>query len=233
MNREIFETDDGSSSIQATAMGVTYHSRYGAVSESMHVFITAGFSYWNEFNKQQTSCSIFEMGLGTGLNALLTLKEAEKLQRTIFYHAIEAHPLEMEIIDQLNYCDQIQRPDLREAFHELHHSPWEREISMTPYFHFKKTNIDLLDFSAPPSFNIIYFDAFAPNSQPELWTKEIFQKLYEMLLPGGLLVTYCSKGEVQRAMKAAGLIVEKLPGPPGKREMIRAKRIENKDQSKV
>jgi tRNA U34 5-methylaminomethyl-2-thiouridine-forming methyltransferase MnmC len=221
MNRVIFMTNDGSSSIEVPSINVTYHSRHGAIRESLHVFIDAGFLFWNERKLQQEECHIFEMGFGTGLNALLTLMEAEKLQRKIFYHAVELYPLEKDMIDQLNYCDQLQRPDLKNVFLELHSAEWEKEKLIAPFFTLRKSKTSLANYSSSTSFHIIYYDAFAPSAQPELWTKEIFEQLYKMLLPGGLLVTYCSKSEVRHAMKAAGFTVEKIPGPPGKREMAR------------
>lgn len=159
------------------------------------------------------------MGFGTGLNALLTLIQAEKLKCKVIYTTIEQFPLAQAITGQLNYCDKLSRPDMQNIFHELHSCAWEKEIPVTPFFTIKKIKTSLTDYSPDEYFDIIYYDAFAPLAQPELWTKEIFEKLYPT---GGMLVTYCSKSEVQRAMKAAGYSIEKLPGPPGKREMIRA-----------
>lgn len=216
MTREIFMTGDGSTSIQIPAMDVTYHSRHGAIMESMHVFIGAGFLYWHS---SQPVCRIFEMGFGTGLNALLTLIEAQRLQCKVVYTAVEQFPLEHKIFSQLNYCDQLSRPDLKNAFLSLHNCDWEKEIAINNFFSIQKLKTSLIDFSPAKSFDLIYYDAFAPSAQPELWTKEIFEKLYQM---GGLLVTYCSKGEVQRAMRSAGFNIEKLSGARGKREMIRA-----------
>ena len=219
MQPEIFLTADGSASIHIPSMEVTYHSRHGAITESMHVFVSTGFLYWHEHASPSLPCYIFEMGFGTGLNALLTLMEAERLQRKVFYTAIESNPLDADMTSQLNYCDQLNRPDLKNAFTILHTCNWDKDISISAFFTIKKLKTSLQEFSTNQIFDIIYYDAFAPNAQPELWTKEIFEKLYHM---GGLLVTYCSKGEVQRAMKAAGFTVEKLPGAPGKREMVRA-----------
>jgi Uncharacterized conserved protein len=222
MNREIILTADGSASIQIASQNVTYHSRHGALTESMHVFIEAGYLYWQQQVKQKNDCAVFEMGFGTGLNALLTLTEAEKFQCRTKYTAVELFPLEKEITGRLNY------PDPTNALDKLHACDWEKEIAITSFFSLKKVNTSLQDFTTGEKFDIIYYDAFAPNAQPELWTKEMFEKLYAMLHPGGLLVTYCSKGEVQRAMKAAGFAIEKLPGPPGKREMIRAQKAYSK-----
>jgi tRNA U34 5-methylaminomethyl-2-thiouridine-forming methyltransferase MnmC len=199
---------------------VTYHSIHGAVQESKHVFIEAGLRSLNPARK--TIVNIFEMGFGTGLNALLTMIEAEKLERAIHYEAIEQFPLDNKQIGSLNYCTQLGRQDLQMVFEQLHHCEWEKTVKLTPKFTFKKSAANLLDFETPETFELIYFDAFAPNVQPELWTKEIFDKMFEMLEQGAILVTYCSKGDVRRAMQAAGFVIEKLPGPPGKREMIRA-----------
>jgi tRNA U34 5-methylaminomethyl-2-thiouridine-forming methyltransferase MnmC len=220
MQRKLILTSDGSHTILLPESNVTYHSIHGAVQESKHVFIEAGLRSLNPARK--TIVNIFEMGFGTGLNALLTMIEAEKLERAIHYEAIEQFPLDNKEIGSLNYCTQLGRQDLQMVFEQLHHCEWEKTIKLTPKFTFKKSAANLLDFETPETFELIYFDAFAPNVQPELWTKEIFDKMFEMLEQGGILVTYCSKGDVRRAMQAAGFVIEKLPGPPGKREMIRA-----------
>ena len=143
------------------------------------------------------------------------------LFRSIHYEAIEQFPLGNTEIGSLNYCKQLDREDLQPAFEQLHHCECEKQIELTSRFTFKKLQANLLNFGTPETFELIYFDAFAPNVQPELWTKEIFDKMFEMLEPGGILVTYCSKSDVRRAMQAAGFTVEKLPGPKGKREIIR------------
>ena len=214
-------TKDGSHTISIPEMNVTYHSHHGAIQESLHVFIDAGFRYMSDTLKTPNLC-IFEMGFGTGLNALLTLIEAEKSHRHIYYSAIELLPLQNEEIVSLNYCEQLQRQDLVPVFQKLHDCEWENDIGITPHFTLNKKRGNLVNFSTGQPVNLIYFDAFAPAAQPELWTKEIFEKLFSMLLPGGTLVTYCSKGDVRRAMQSAGFTVEKISGPPGKREMTRA-----------
>jgi tRNA U34 5-methylaminomethyl-2-thiouridine-forming methyltransferase MnmC len=219
MNREIFLTADGSSSITIPSMNVTYHSRHGAITESRHVFIDAGFLYLHNQSPEKREYHIFEMGFGTGLNVLLTFAAAERLGCKVAYVTIEQFPLEEDIFTRLNYCDLLERPDLQPAFLQMHTCAWEKETSITPFFTIKKIKTDLAGFSTTQHFDLVYYDAFAPKAQPELWTKEVFEKLYAM---GNLLVTYCSKGDVQRAMKAAGFTVDKLSGPPGKREMIRA-----------
>ena len=221
MKREIFITGDGSHSISVPVLNVAYHSVYGAIQESLHVFINAGY-YGSSRLQRPDPYKIFEVGFGTGLNALLTLIEAERTKTNIHYETVELYPLAEEEVNELNYCDHIHRPDLKNVFKQLHSCEWEKEVLITENFVFKKKNIDLENHLKTQQFNLIYFDAFAPNAQPELWTKEVFDKMYSMLLPGGMLVTYCSKGDVRRAMMAAGFEVEKLQGPPRKREMLRA-----------
>ncbi len=220
MERSVILTKDGSHTISIPEMNVTYHSHHGAIQESLHVFIKAGLLVSDAFGASDTS--ILEMGFGTGLNALLTLIEAERLKRQIHYTAIELFPLQYEEITALNYCDQLYRKDLIPIFEKLHQCEWEKDITITPHFTLHKKKESLLQFNTSKLQNIIYFDAFAPSAQPKLWTPSIFEKLYSMLLTKGILVTYCSKGDVRRAMQSAGFIVEKLPGPPGKREMVRA-----------
>jgi tRNA U34 5-methylaminomethyl-2-thiouridine-forming methyltransferase MnmC len=217
-NREVITTKDGSNSIAVPASGLTYHSTNGAIRESMHVFIGAGLRHAVATDELK----IFEMGLGTGLNALLTLMEAERLQKKIYYESVEAYPLEKGFIQQLNYCQQLNYPGLQPSFEKIHSCNWNEETSITPLFQFKKSPASLEQYQTPIKFNVIYFDAFAPRAQPELWTKEIFEKLHAMLVPGGIFVTYSSKGSIRRNLVAAGFAVEKIPGPPGKREMVRA-----------
>ena len=222
MERKIILTGDGSHTISVPELKVPYHSIHGAIAESLHVYINAGF-YEAKKVEPAEPIKIFEVGFGTGLNALLTLIEAEKTKTKVYYEAIEPSPLHDEEIKSLNYCRQLDRNDLQSVFEKLHNCEWEKEIVFTECFTLLKRNHNLLNLDPVRVFELIYFDAFAPNAQPELWTKKIFDKMYAMLEPGGILVTYCSKGDVRRAMIAAGLDVEKLPGPPKKREMLRAK----------
>jgi tRNA U34 5-methylaminomethyl-2-thiouridine-forming methyltransferase MnmC len=222
MDRKIILTADGSNSISIPEMNVTYHSIHGAIQESEHVFINAGFNYLISKSSDQP-ISLLEMGLGTGLNALLTLIETEKHPQTVQYTAVELHPLTIDESRSLNYCEQLNRTDLQTLFEKIHSCEWNNTINLTPHFTFHKINKDLIGLSASQLFNLIYYDAFAPAAQPELWTQPVFEKLYSMMATNGILVTYCSKGDVRRAMQAAGFIVEKIQGPPGKREMVRAK----------
>ncbi len=225
-NRIIQLTEDGSNTIAIPAMKVTYHSKHGAVQESMHVFIQSGLKYFSNNNNASSdeTIQIFEQGLGTGLNALLSLNEAIQTDQKIVYHTIEPYPITMEEAVQLNYGDKINK-DLKEYFYQIHTSEWDKEVVIHPLFSFKKINITQEQFETSRQFHVIYFDAFDPEAQPELWTEIIFKKMYDLLYPGGILVTYSSKGIVQRAMKAAGFTIQKLKGPPGKREIIRAIKI--------
>jgi tRNA U34 5-methylaminomethyl-2-thiouridine-forming methyltransferase MnmC len=221
MERKIIFTEDGSHTIAESGKNVTFHSIHGAIQESVHVFIDAGFKYII-IQLQDQQVNIFEMGLGTGLNVLLTFIEAEKLNQKIYYEAIEEFPLKENEAKELNYCEQLGRSDLKNIFLQLHTSEWEKEIHLSSHFIFKKYRTSLLNFSSTHFFDLIYFDAFAPKAQPELWTEEIFKKMFSILTVNGILVTYCSKGSVRRAMFAADFVVEKIPGAQGKREMMRA-----------
>jgi tRNA U34 5-methylaminomethyl-2-thiouridine-forming methyltransferase MnmC len=223
MERKIIITKDGSHTISIPEMNVTYHSIHGAIQESMHVFIQAGLIDSGMFDYVGVQ-GVLEIGFGTGLNALLTLIEADRHKNRIYYTAVELYPLNETETSQLNYCEQLNQPQYKPLFEKMHQCEWEEMFEITNNFRLTKTKRNLLDFSTENSFYLIYFDAFAPAAQPELWTKEVFEKLYSLLNEGGILVTYCSKGEVRRAMQAAGFIIEKIPGPPGKREMLRASR---------
>lgn len=224
MHREIILTKDGSHTVSVPGMNVSYHSLHGAIQESMHVFIEAGFRQ----SPGHEILHIFEMGFGTGLNALLTFIEAEKIKQPVLYTSLELFPLNNNEIDQLNYCRQLTREDLEPVFHQLHSCEWEKQVRISDYFTLQKINASLSDENSPLSsiqpVHLVYYDAFAPAAQPELWTVAVFEKLYTLLAPGAILVTYCSKGDVRRAMQAAGFSIEKIPGPPGKREMVRARR---------
>ena len=223
MHREIIITKDGSHSISIPELNVTYHSVHGAIQESQHVFIKAGLMDSGLFDYVGIH-HILEVGFGTGLNALLTLKEADQHKNRIYYTAIEPDPLTKDEYSLLNYCEQLNIPAYQSLFEKMHQCGWEEMFEVTDNFRITKRRCKLTDFTTNDLFDIIYFDAFAPAAQPELWTKDIFEKLYTLMKPGAILVTYCSKGEVRRNMQATGFKVEKVPGPPGKREMIRAYR---------
>lgn len=221
MEREIQITGDGSATIAIPEMQVTYHSRHGAIQESMHVFIEAGLK---PLLHHYETLHIFEMGFGTGLNALLTVLCAQEKQQKISYEAVEAYPLEPALAEKLNYHEQLQQSQVKATLNTLHTAPWGQPIPLSPWFTLHKHNSTLANLSIGQRFHLIYYDAFAPSAQPELWTVEIFTQLFNLLREGGVLVTYCSKGNVRRAMQTAGFLVEKIPGPPGKREMVRARK---------
>jgi tRNA U34 5-methylaminomethyl-2-thiouridine-forming methyltransferase MnmC len=204
-------------------MNVTYHSKHGAIQESMHVFIQSGLIYFiqNTALPVDETIRVFEVGFGTGLNALLSLSQAVLLKRNIFYQTIELSPLSNEEVLQLNYSSFLNQ-DLNESFIAMHACEWNKAILPHQLFLFEKIQTDLQQFETQQQFHLVYFDVFDPVAQPELWTEAIFKKMFDMLFEKGILVTYCSKGAVQRAMKAAGFKIEKLKGPPGKREIIRA-----------
>jgi tRNA U34 5-methylaminomethyl-2-thiouridine-forming methyltransferase MnmC len=220
MKREVITTRDGSSTITIPEMKVMYHSIHGAISESMHVYIQAGLHYAVELFSD-TPLRVFEMGFGSGLNALLTAIEARRQERAVHYYSVEAFPLIPEEISALNYGNALQEQAL---FEYLHQAPWNQPEFIGPVFMLEKMQATLADCTLDQLVHVIYYDAFAPAAQPELWTKGVFEKLYNMLVPEGILVTYCSKGDVRRALQTAGFSVSKLQGPPGKREMLRAKR---------
>lgn len=196
-----------------------YHSVNGAVQESTHVFINSGLEHWTEHNSSKTSLKILEMGFGTGLNALLTAIEAEKKKLNIKYTTLEKYPLSEELTSLLNYSDLN-----KEIFKKIHTAPWEEETVISPYFSIKKIETDFNDYLFPDNYDIIYYDAFAPDKQLGVWSQELFDKIYKQTNINGVMTTYCAKGVVRRMMQESGFVVERIPGPPGKREMLRASR---------
>jgi tRNA U34 5-methylaminomethyl-2-thiouridine-forming methyltransferase MnmC len=216
--REIVVTRDGSHTVAIPEKRVMYHSVHGAMQESVHVFIEAGLRYVAGRAEQPDSIRIFEMGFGTGLNAFLTAIEAAEKNISIHYTTVEAFPLTTDEAAVLNYAETLGHAAL---FRQLHACSWNEEARLSDFFTITKHQTELMDFSTSQRFNLIYYDAFAPSAQPELWTKEVFEKLYNLLEPGSVLVTYCSKGDVRRAMLKAGFAATRLAGPPGKREMLR------------
>ncbi len=220
MNRKVVKTADGSDTISVDELGVSYHSKHGAIQESMHVFIEAGLAFYKTQMPDKQSIRVFEMGLGTGLNALLTHQYAHKNSVNISYTAVEQYPATKEEVSVLNYSSLLQ--DDTNILTNIHTSEWEKVTGVSDTFSFKKVHTSLQEYVPDEQYDIIYYDAFAPNAQPELWTTDIFSKLYSMMSDNAILVTYCSKGDVRRAMLSVGFDVQKIPGPPGKREMLRA-----------
>ncbi len=212
-------TQDGSHSVYSEHYGVTYHSRYGALTESLHVFIGAGLRFKAAV---QTDISVLEVGLGTGLNAFLSWLEAERRNLNVRYTGLENQPLPLEEAVLFNYAECAGVPERRADFCRLHTCTWERTVRLSDHFHLRKKRMPVQAYRATEAFDVIYFDAFAPQAQPEMWTEAVFRALHRALRPEGLLVTYCAKGDVKRTLRAVGFEVERLPGPPGKREMTRA-----------
>jgi len=220
---QILKTKDNSPTLYVPELDETYHSRNGALEESEYVFIQKGlFAILDSISPVHTKpLQVLEVGLGTGLNALLTLREAETKMVHIHYHAVETVPLEISLIQEL-HMDILPNVGSTEIISAIHAAPWNQPIALSPYFSLTKHLMPLQDFESDHTFDLIYFDAFGPDKQPELWTEQIFAKLYQMSSLHGILVTYSAKGQVRRNMKAAGFEVERLPGPPMKRHMTRA-----------
>lgn len=219
MKRQIITTGDGSKTIQLADWNEQYHSFHGAVQEAYHVFIKHGLDLY-----QNRSLNILEIGFGTGLNSFITLLETQKRNLSINYCGVEHFPVTWEEAKQLDYPSALHALESQAAFEVMHTADWEKDITLTSYFTLHKRNIDFKDINVQEMFDLIYFDAFGARVQPELWTPAIFTKMFMALESGGYLVTYAAKGSVRRAMQEVGFLVERLPGPPGKREMLRAKK---------
>jgi tRNA U34 5-methylaminomethyl-2-thiouridine-forming methyltransferase MnmC len=216
-------TDDGSHTIYLPEINETYHSTHGAIRESNHVFIENGLEF--VANQGRKNIRIFELGFGTGLNALLTALHAERNKISITYQSIEAYPLDYESISRLNYSEKIQSAGVDDMFKKMHTTSWEIWQIISPFFKLKKMKgliqeLDLLD-----TFDLCYFDAFAPSKQPEMWERPILEKIKNMLTNHGVLTTYCAKGQLKRDLRGLGFEVETLEGPPGKKEILRAVKI--------
>lgn len=224
MKRKIITTKDGSTTIHLEEWNEQYHSTHGAIQEAAHVFINTGLHHLqNTFNPAQIH--ILEMGFGTGLNAFMTFLEAKKHNFSINYVGVEAYPVASAELSQLNYIRELQAENHSETFHNMHSCDWEKETTLSKNFQLTKRQQLFEQIEDKEKFNLIYFDAFGARVQPELWTATIFQKMYNALQNNGVLVTYAAKGSVRRAMQEVGFKVERLPGPPGKREMLRATKI--------
>lgn len=212
-------TRDGSFTLRSEQLGEQYHSLHGALNESLHVFIRNGFD-----QVVKDPVDILEVGLGTGLNALLTWCHADRAQRAVRYMALEPHPLPAARITSLEHARTMGEPDRNADFLRMMTAPADAVQDMSPWFRFMWMQRRLEELHLHEAFDLVYYDAFSPRVQPELWTEEAFRRVHALLRPGGALVTYCAKGAVRRAMLAAGLQVQRLQGPPGKREMFRAVR---------
>jgi len=218
LKKEIVKTRDGSNTLFVPEFDETYHSTHGAIQESLHVFIRSGLKFITELN----DINVLEVGFGTGLNALLSFIDSEETNRNIKYTSLEAYPLKWDLLSKLNYIDLIFNGKYYAKYKKMHNCDWESFYILSPFFTLRKQNVKVQDVLFDNEFDVIYFDAFAPRVQPELWTEEIFTSMYKALKPGGILVTYCAKGSVKRALRYVGFELESIPGPPGKREMSRA-----------
>lgn len=221
-NHDIIITEDGSNSVFSNVFNENYHSTHGAIQESRHIFIEAGF---NIAIKNKNEINILEIGFGTGLNALLTLIETKDQSTIVNYTSFELFPLPEKIFKALNFAKLLKRNN--EIFLFLHNANWNEMVQINEKFILLKLNQDILKSNLTKNkFDLIYFDAFSPEIQPELWTENIFLKLFRSMKENAVLITYSAKGSVKRAMKSAGFVIESLQGPTGKREITRAKKIE-------
>tara|TARA_R110002073_G_scaffold101496_1_gene230646 strand:- start:3132 stop:3797 length:666 start_codon:yes stop_codon:yes gene_type:complete len=220
LKRKIITTADGSKTIQIEDWNEQYHSIHGAIQEAYHVFIKNGLSLFKD-----RQLSILEIGFGTGLNALITLLESKKRSLDITYKGIEAYPVVPEELEQLDYISALNAGNLEQDFLSMHQTSWGQSHPISANFSLIKQQIDFREISDIDLFDLIYFDAFGARVQPELWTEEVFAIMFKALKKDGVLVTYSAKGSVRRAMQAVGFVVERLPGPPGKREMLRALKV--------
>ena len=218
MKREIITTSDGSTTIHLPDWNENYHSKHGAIQEAYHVFLKNGFLLF-----EAKPISILEIGFGTGLNSFITYIEAQKRNQSIHYTGIEAYPVSYDEALQMNFVEQIDQ-NQKAVFDKMHQSVWNEMVTISEDFILHKREQFFQDINDKNSFDLIYFDAFGFRVQPELWSEFIFQKMYDALKPSGILVTYACRTSIKNAMLQAGFTVEKLNGPPGKREMLRARK---------
>lgn len=221
----LITTDDGSHSLFVPSLNETYHSFHGAVQESRHVFIKMGLDFMAAGNSE-APVYVFEVGLGTGLNALLAAEYAHSHQTDIHFTSIEAFPVGYELAKSLNYPGFLNHPDASLWFQKIHLCQWHHDEQVHPHFTINKLESRLEEHQLPQHrYNVIFFDAFAPNKQAELWDINILERIAHSMARGAVFVTYCAKGQLKRDLRTAGLEVETLPGPPGKKEMVRAVKI--------
>lgn len=216
---KIVKTADGSHSLYVESLDEHYHSHHGSIQEALHVFIEAGLNY----QKNNNDCSVLEVGFGTGLNAFLAARYAKQENKKIQYTGVELFPIPKDITRQLNYLDKFKEEDLTAIFEAIHDVKWEEVSSITNQFDLIKHKGKIQDIGlVDQTFDFVFYDAFGPRAQKEMWDIAIFEKLYQSLKPGGVLVTYCAMGQLKRDLKSVGFEVQSIPGPPGKREMTRA-----------
>jgi len=214
-------SEDGSHTVFSQKYHEHYHSVQGALDESVHIFIISGLYYL--YRKGIKTINIFEMGFGTGLNALLSLLESEKYQIKINYYSIESDPVDISIVDKLNYNSVLNLNQTHaQQFRLLHELPWNQSYDITENFSFKKIHGTIEEHTMETEVDLIYYDAFSPTTQMHLWEEPVHKSLYQNLKPGGMLVTYCTKGTFKRMLQNLGYKIEKLKGPGRKREILRA-----------
>ena len=213
-------TEDGSTTLYRSDLDEHYHSIHGAIQESMHIFIEMGLQ-----KHQSNALKILEIGFGTGLNALLTMLNAEN--RQIAYHTVEKMRLEDAIIEQINYPKLLSSSISENWFKKIHQAEWNREYEIEPWFKIKKIEADITDYQFETDYDIVYYDAFSPEKQPELWNAKIFKQIFCSMSNNSILTTYCSKGTVRRALLEVGFKVERVAGPYGKRHIIVAHKVIN------
>jgi tRNA U34 5-methylaminomethyl-2-thiouridine-forming methyltransferase MnmC len=219
---QLIQTADGSHSLYRADIDETYHSRHGALQESRYVFIEKGLHH---VIQRQTQLSILEVGFGTGLNAWLTWKEARAHGLAIHYTGLEPNVLSADILHQFAFNDWTEEE--RAMFQSLHAAGWDEVVPMDEVMLLEKRQEKVQQLDPDPErFDLVYYDAFGPRAQQEMWHDAVFRRLYATMMPGGILVTYCAKGQVRRDLEAIGFAVERLEGPPGKREMLRATKID-------
>ena len=223
MEKKLIITKDGSPSFEVGALKETYHSRHGARTESEFVYIQQGLAHWH---RQQQQCRVFELGFGTGCNALLAYEYAQKHQLTLEYTTIEKYPLsetDLEALKQHTYASTATGQDFFQLAHAL---PWNKKETVAPSVHFEKILGDYFEYSPKTRFDVVFYDAFGAHAQADLWAPTALEKAVELMDTNAVWVSYCAKGSVRRALQSFGLHVERLPGPPGKREMLRGTRVE-------
>lgn len=222
LRREIKVTDDGSKTLFIPDWNENYHSSHGAVQEAKHVFLKYGLGEIVDENE----INVFEVGFGTGLNAILTYEYIFENQLKINYDSIEAYPITKEEVELLEYDSLFESKDKKQVYHKMHDVSWNESVMISEGFHLKKIHNKLENHILPQNhYHIIFFDAFGPRVQEGMWSKLHFENLYNSLKSGGIFVTYCAKGQVKRDLKSVGFEVETLPGPPGKREMTRGRKL--------
>ncbi len=222
---EIIKTKDGSHSLLVPEMNETYHSTHGAVTESQYVFIDKGLRFFYEKYPEAKTIHVLEVGFGTGLNALLSCLYAEQHEVNVVYRSLETNPIDASLTDQLNFHEQLPTA-AKPIYDRLHRADWGKEVIISTHFSLEKIQRPLQDYQAPAGWiDLVYYDAFAPSRQPDMWHPALYARLFDGMKTNGVFVTYCAQGQFKRDLKATGFDVEKLPGPPGKAEMTRGVKV--------